>query len=229
MKPQIKVNNKTIQNLDQVPDFLKDLLNDKDKNGIPDVADSALKMAGNGGMLNQILLNVAGKSFNNIADLSPEDKRKLEEKFAKLSKLTGGSANLQSILSAFMNNPGGVSTDHPMVTVTTSSAPINPVQDDKTSSINSIMNTNGMDNLGMSTKKVLPEASRMGQKQTDKYFQSSPLNPLGGGMGSLVTSAKGKGGGAIFLAALVIIISWAVYELSKNGVLEKIIDNLNKL
>jgi hypothetical protein len=232
MKPHIKVNGKTIQNLDQVPEILQGVLEDKDKNGLPDIADNALKMAGNGGILNQIFLNVAGKSFSG-ENLPPEAQQKLQEGLAKLSKLTGGNANLQSLLSTFMNGQNGtmnISSDHPTVSVSTSTTPpsMNQVQDNKNTLLNSRMSNNPPENFGVSTKKASSTMFTAQQKQNNKYFQSTPLNPLGG-VNSLISPAKGKGGGAIFFVAFALVIGWGIYELNKNGMLEKIMDALNKL
>jgi hypothetical protein len=224
MKPQIKINGKTVQNMDQVPDIVKGMLEDKDNNGLPDVADNALKMAG-GGVFNQVLLNIAGK---NMANLSDEDKRIIGEKIAKFTKLAGGNANLQSLISTFMNGQNGkmnISTDHPTVTVSTSSPSVTPVQDNKTSSINNQMSNLVPTNMSIKTKKTPSTMARIEQKQNQKYFQSTPLNPLGG-VNSLITPAKGKGGGAIFFVAFALVIGWGIYELSKNGMLEKILEAL---
>lgn len=226
MKPQIKINGKTVQNMDQVPDIVKGMLVDQDNNGLPDVADNALKMAG-GGVFNQVLLNIAGK---NMANLSDEDKRIIGEKIAKFSKLAGGNANLQSLISTFMNGQNGkmnISTEHPTVTVSTSAqaTTMNPVQNDKTTSINNQMNNLIPTNMSIKTKKTPATTARIEQKQNQKYFQSTPLNPLGG-VNSLITPATGKGGGAIFFVAFALVVGWGIYELSKNGMLEKILDAL---
>jgi len=237
MKPQIKVNGKTIQNLDQVPELLKGVLEDKNKDGLPDIAEAALKMAGTGGIFNKVLINMAGKAYGSIADMSPDVQKQIQEKLAQLGKSTGGNMQLQSLLSSLMggeNGPMKISTDHPTVSVTSSapssnpSIPMNHMQSNKTPSITSRMVNDAPENFGMSTKKTSSPLSRAQQKQNDKYFQNAPLNPLGG-VGSLVTQAKGKGGGAIFLVAFALVIGWAIYELNKNGVLEKIIQALDTL
>jgi hypothetical protein len=227
MKPQIKINGKVVQNTDQLPDFLKNLLGDKDNNGIPDVADNAIKMAGTGGILNQILLNVAGKSYSNIADMPPEAKKNLQDKLAKLSKMTGGNIQLQTLFSALMNRQNGamnISSQHPTVSV--SSAPINPVQDDQTASIASKINNKTPENPGLSTTKMSPVNSPLNNPNNHQYFQSGPLNPLGRGMNSLISPAKEKSGGPLFFIAFALIIGWALYELNKNGMLEKILQAL---
>lgn len=233
MKPQIKINGKTIQNLDQMPELLQGVLEDKDKNGLPDIADAALKMAGTGGIFNKVLINMAGKAYGSIADMSPDVQKQIQEKLAQLGKSTGGNVQLQSLLASLMggeNSSMKISTDHPTVSVSSSapSIPINHMQSNKTPSITSRMVNDAPENFGMSTKKTSPSMSGAQQKQNNKYFQNTPINPLGG-VGSLVTQAKGKGGGAIFLAAFVLVIGWAIYELNKNGTLEKIIDALDKL
>lgn len=233
MKPQIKVNGKTIQNLDQLPELLQGVLEDKDKNGMPDIADNALKMAGTGGIFNKVLINMAGKAYGSITDMSPEVQKQIQEKLAQFSKSTGGNVQLQSLLASLMggeNNPMKISTEHPTVSVSSPnlSMPINNIQSNKTPSIGSRMANDAPENFGMSTKKNPVPLSRTQEKQNNKYFQNTPLNPLGG-VGSLVTQAKGKGGGAIFFVAFALVVGWGIYELSKNGTLEKIIDALNKL
>jgi|GEM_PF-4057912 len=219
MKPKIIVNKKLIQDADQLPDNLKSILADSDNNGMPDIADNALKIAGKGGGFTQMFLNINGKNYKGLSNLSPEMQEKIKQKMASFAQFADNNPQMKAALTGLLNS--GIlkaNPNHPTVTVTPK--PIKAAEDDKSSSLANALNNNQPKN-----DPNLIRSQPTINSQNQQYFQSGPLNPLGRS-GSIISPAKNTGVGKIFGVAVGLIIAWGVYELNKRGLLDQFLNAL---
>ncbi len=108
----VSVNGKTYQSLNELPEPLRSLFKDADRNGIPDIFEgklAGLKMAG---MIKNAIVQkliVQGKEYGSVAELPPEVREKLE---AKLGKLENQSIPMDKLFGAAARSRAAQSQDY---------------------------------------------------------------------------------------------------------------------
>ena len=98
---KIIVNGKEYKSLSDLPGMLQDVLKDENKNGLPDIADNAIQDAKSGTTTttNTNKISYNGVEYNNLDEMPPEARAKVEEKF-KSAGINSRDLNVHNVISA---------------------------------------------------------------------------------------------------------------------------------
>lgn len=122
MEPKILINGKEVQNLNDLPEGVRNLLSDDNGNGIPDIAENPFAMFGKLGDLKGLMqsmpdlqkglpqiiqkiqqggqsININGKEYNSLADITESDKAELKAQLSQMQHLDSASTEKQASAS----------------------------------------------------------------------------------------------------------------------------------